>query len=329
MKKSIGPNTYLFPLPTVTVNVYDEEGNANMMTASWTGVVNSNPSMISVSLREATFTHELIIQKKAFTVSIPSRKHILEMDFVGTESGKKVDKFLATGLTAVKSNLVDAPYVDEFPITLECELVKYEKLGLHTMFIAEVKDVKIDADYLDNKGLPDIKKLDPVSYAHGERAYYEIGSYVGKANKMWQSTLLNNTMLAGDKRDIVNLIHEYYNKLDESLPLSEFMDLINWNTFEMVNGDLIINSLDKYSNWYSDVVTSMFNKKHIIEKLTIEENSNGNHTVNMDMHFSANQWTPGHARSEDIIVLGKIKWQVSRHPETGQMRIDKYYIIEI
>ncbi|MCH4889241.1 hypothetical protein EZV73_16715 [Acidaminobacter sp. JC074] len=328
MKKSIGINTFLFPLPSVVVNTYDESGKANMMTASWTGVVNSSPSMISVSLRQATYTHDLIIKRQAFTVSIPSKEHVLEMDYVGTLSGKRVDKFDQTGLTPIKSDLVDAPYVSEFPLTLECKLVKYEKLGLHTLFIAEVVDVKIDEAYLNEKGMPDMKKIDPVAYAHGEREYYEIGNYIGKANKMWQSTLLNEVMNTEAKKDIIQLVEEYYEKMDTGQPFSEFIKLINWSEFVMINGDLKLDSPKKYASWYSDVLVTMFNRKHTVEKLTIDSVDDKTYKVKMDMHFRANEWTPGEATSKTIQVRGKIEWLVSRDPETSKMRIDKYTIKE-
>ena len=134
----------ILPLPSVVVGTYDNDNNANMMTAAWTGIVNSSPTMISVSLRKATYSYSNIIDKKAFTICIPSKKHVLEMDYVGTVSGRRENKFERTGLTSVKSEVVDAPYVSEFPVVLECKLVKYDDLGLHTMFIGEVIDVKID-----------------------------------------------------------------------------------------------------------------------------------------------------------------------------------------
>lgn len=193
MKKSVGSNTYIFPLPSVVVGTYDNDNKPNMMTAAWTGIVNSFPTMISVSLRKATYSYSNIIDKKAFTIGIPSKKHILEMDYVGTVSGKRENKFESTGLTPVKSELVNAPYVSEFPVVLECKLVKYDDLGLHTMFIGEVIDVKIDEAYLKENGMPDILKIDPISYIHGEREYYGIGEYLGKANRMWK-TFVNKRM---------------------------------------------------------------------------------------------------------------------------------------
>lgn len=326
MKKSLGPNTYIFPLPSVVVNVYDEEGKANMMTASWTGVVNSSPPMISVSLREATYSHDLIVKKKAFTVSIPSRKHLTQMDFVGTLSGRNIDKFNLSKLTPIGSDLVDAPYVEEFPVTLECQLVKYEKLGLHTMFIGQILDVKVDESCINASGMPDMKKIDPIAYAHGDRSYFGIGNYLGPANRMWQSTNLNKAFDNQDKKDILNLVNDYFDKLDRSAELEDFDSLINWQTFEMTNGDLRLDNRSKYAKWYEEVVHSMFNRKHIIEKMTIS--SIGQiYKVEMQVYFSADKWTPGQACSQKLEVKGHVEWLVSKS-EAGQMQIDKYLIRE-
>ena len=93
---------------------------------------------MAVSLRKATYSHENILERKAFTLSIASEDHVKEVDYFGLVSGRTTDKFAATKLTPVKSKLVDAPYVKEFPLVLECKLVHVSDLGLHTQFMGEV-----------------------------------------------------------------------------------------------------------------------------------------------------------------------------------------------
>lgn len=111
----------------------------------------------------------------AFTVNIPSVKYIREADFTGVASGKNIDKFAATKLTAVKSEIVNAPYVKEFPLNLICKLKQHIELGVHTMFIGEVLDVLVDAEACDESGTPDIKKVNPFIFDSASRAYYSIG----------------------------------------------------------------------------------------------------------------------------------------------------------
>ena len=85
----------------------------------------SKPPCLTVSLRKATYSYNSILNKKAFTVNIVSEKYLTEADYYGIASGKNTDKLLDTGLTAVKSELVDAPYIKEFPMNIECKLIHH------------------------------------------------------------------------------------------------------------------------------------------------------------------------------------------------------------
>jgi len=180
MKKSIGAKTIVYPTPVFIVGTYDKSGNPNAMNVAWGGISCSSPPCVSISAREATYTHGNIKDKKAFTVNIPSEDYIKEADYFGIASGKNEDKFAATGLTPVKSELVDAPYVKEFPLTLECKLVNITELGLHTHFTGEIMDVKVDENLLDN-GNPDIEQIKPFLYDPSSRFYYGVGKRLEKA----------------------------------------------------------------------------------------------------------------------------------------------------
>jgi len=119
--------------------------------------------------------------RKAFTVSVPSQRHVAEADYVGMVSGGAVDKFAITGLTAVKSDLVDAPYVGEFPLIIECRLLQAVDLGAHTQFIGEILDVKADADVLGADGNIDLARLLPLIYSPGSSKYFGVGPIVAQA----------------------------------------------------------------------------------------------------------------------------------------------------
>ena len=181
MKKSIGAKTIAFPAPVWVVGTYDKEGKPNVMTVAWGGICCSKPPSVSVSLRKATYSYSNIVERKAFTISIPSEEYAKEADFFGTATGKKVDKFSSTGLTPVKSELVDAPYVKEFPLILECKLIHTIEVGLHTQFIGEILDVKADEAVLGEEGLPDIEKIKPIIFSPVIRAYHGVGKHIGKA----------------------------------------------------------------------------------------------------------------------------------------------------
>jgi len=180
MKKSIGAKTIVYPTPVFIVGTYDKNDKPNAMNVAWGGISCSSPPCVSISVREATYTHGNIVDKKAFSVNIPSQTYIKEADYFGIASGKNKDKFDATGLTPVKSELVDAPYIKEFPLTLECKLVNTTELGLHTHFTGEIMDVKVDENLLDH-GNPNIEQIKPFLYDPSSRSYYGIGEQLEKA----------------------------------------------------------------------------------------------------------------------------------------------------
>jgi flavin reductase (DIM6/NTAB) family NADH-FMN oxidoreductase RutF len=180
MKKSIGAKTIVHPTPVFVVGTYDKEDKPNVMTAAWGGICCSVPPCLSVSLREATYTYHNILERQAFTVSIPSEKYVKEADFFGIASGRDVDKFQATGLTPIKSKVVDAPFVEEFPFVLECKLLQSVEIGLHTQFIGEIMDIKVDEDVI-NVDHPFVEKIKPLIYSPDDLAYYGVGNYVAKA----------------------------------------------------------------------------------------------------------------------------------------------------
>jgi flavin reductase (DIM6/NTAB) family NADH-FMN oxidoreductase RutF len=181
MKKSLGAKTIVPTTPVWVVGTYDPDGKANVMTAAWGGICCSQPPCIYVSLRKATYTYSNIMKRKAYTISIPSQSYTKEADYFGLASGKKVDKFAATGLTPVKSELVDAPYVKEFPLIIECKVIKIIEIGLHTEFIGEIVDVKADSLVLNEESLPDIEKVKPIIWNPAGMAYHEVGKRLGQA----------------------------------------------------------------------------------------------------------------------------------------------------
>lgn len=181
MKKSIGPKALAYPTPVFVVGTYDADDKPNVMTAAWGGICCSVPPCVTISLRKATYTYGNIMEKKAYTISIPGEKYAREADYFGIESGRKADKLAVTGLTPVKSDRVDAPYVKEFPVVLECKVIHTHEIGLHTQFIGEIVDIKVDEDYLNEKGLPDVNKVKPMIFAAENLEYYGFGNYLGKA----------------------------------------------------------------------------------------------------------------------------------------------------
>jgi len=181
MRKSIGAKTIVYPTPVFIVGTYDRDGRPNAMNAAWAGICCSSPPCVSIALRKATYTYGNIVEQKAFTVSIPSQDFVREADYFGIATGRTEDKFFTAGLTPEKSDLVNAPYVKEFPLSLECKLLHTLEIGLHTLFIGEILDVKTEENVLGDDGLPQIEKIKPLIFSPSNQSYYGLGEYLGKA----------------------------------------------------------------------------------------------------------------------------------------------------
>jgi len=181
MKRSLGRKTLILPAPTWVVGTYDSQDRPNLMTAAWGGICCSKPPSVCVSLREATYSYRSIIGREAFSVNVPSADQTQIADYLGIVSGRDVEKFAAAGLTEVRAEHVDAPLIREFPLNLECRLIHTLKIGLHTLFVGEILDVKADESILNEKGRPSLEKLNPPIFSTGEAAYYGIGEALGPA----------------------------------------------------------------------------------------------------------------------------------------------------
>lgn len=180
-KRSFGPRTLLYPHPDLIIGTYNASGRPNAMAAAWGGICSSRPPSVAVSVQKARQTYENLMEHREFTISIPSVDYVKEADYFGIVSGRDEDKFAATGLTPVKSDLVNAPYVGEFPVVLECRLLQRVEIGAHTQFIGEILDVKVDESVLGEDGKPDIGKIRPFAYDSMRQEYYGFGKVLAKA----------------------------------------------------------------------------------------------------------------------------------------------------
>jgi flavin reductase (DIM6/NTAB) family NADH-FMN oxidoreductase RutF len=181
MKKSLGAKTIVYPTPVFIVGTYDKDEKPDVMAAAWGGISCSNPPCVSISLQKQRYTLKNINERGAFSINIPSEKFVSEADYFGMVSGKDEDKFLKTGLTPVKSDLVDAPYINEFPLVLECKMINSLDLGMHIQVTGQIMDVKVDEELTNENGLPDINKIKPFIYDPAAVAYYSIGKHIGQA----------------------------------------------------------------------------------------------------------------------------------------------------
>ncbi len=171
------PSTMLNPVPVVMVTCTDNTGKPNIITLAWVGTVNSDPPMVSISVRKQRYSYELLKQKGEFVINMPSRKLTFATDFCGVKSGRDIDKFEAMQLTPERASKVDVPLIKECPVNLECVVRQVLELGSHDLFIAEVVATNVDEKLLDETGKLNLHKAELIAYAHGE--YYPIGESLG------------------------------------------------------------------------------------------------------------------------------------------------------
>lgn len=180
MKKSLGALPAVFPMPVLMVGTYDETGKVDVMNAAW-GMI-SDMDQITLFLGEDRKTVSNMHKTGAFTVALADKAHMKEADFFGIATGNKMaDKFERTGLTAVKSEAVNAPVIEEFPLTMECQFV--EEVNSETLhcYVGKIVNVLADEEVLDEKGKVQPEKLNAILFDQFKNGYYTIGELVGKA----------------------------------------------------------------------------------------------------------------------------------------------------
>lgn len=177
MRKNFGAKSWLYPMPVLIVGTYDDKGTPNAMNAAWGGIYDTN--LVMVCLADEHKTTENIKKTGAFTLSFATAETVVPCDYVGIVSANDVpDKFEKAGFHATKSELVNAPIIDELPMTVECRLLKFNEDGI---CIGEIVNVSADESILDGDGKIDVKKLDPIIYDSVSHAYWGFGEKVGQA----------------------------------------------------------------------------------------------------------------------------------------------------
>lgn len=183
MRKDLGVQPSVYPMPVLMIATYDENGVVDVMNAAW-GMVCGGDT-ISLTLSENHKTVKNIKLNKAFTVSLADVKHIKEADFFGIASANTMpDKFERSGLTATKSERVNAPIIEEFPITMECELAEIIVTDNVHSLIGKIVNVSASEEVLDESGKVDITKTGVIMYDQFQSGYYVTGEKVGTA---WNS----------------------------------------------------------------------------------------------------------------------------------------------
>ena len=169
--------TFVYPIPAVMVTSGDME-HSNIMTVAWTGILNTNPAIVYISVRPERYSYNLIKETGEFVINLTTEKLAFATDWRGVRSGKDYDKFKEMHLTKEKANHVKCPIIKESPVAIECKVIDIKEYGSHHTFIAEVLSIDADDKYIDEKGAFDIGKCDLIAYANG--GYYSLDKKIGK-----------------------------------------------------------------------------------------------------------------------------------------------------
>ena len=178
MRKNLKAKSYMYPLPVLIIGTYDENGVPDAMNAAWGTICDT--AQVALVLSAGHKTVKNLLKTKAFTVSMADVKNVLPADFVGVVSANtQPNKLEKTGWHIQKSECVNAPIIEELPLTLECKLVSYDTDT--EICIGEVVNVSVDEGILDGKGKIDLTKFKPICYDCDGHGYYTLGESVGNA----------------------------------------------------------------------------------------------------------------------------------------------------
>lgn len=180
MRKNLGANPYVYPQPVLIVATYGEDGTVDAMNVAYGGIVNSNRIQINIGVRHKTSDN--IKLRNAFTVGIADEENLVAADYVGIVSGHDVpDKIEKSGFHTVKSEFVDAPVIEELPISLECKVEEINQYNATLRIVAEIVNVSVDENILDGDGKIDPEKLHAISYDPANHTYLRVGGKAGIA----------------------------------------------------------------------------------------------------------------------------------------------------
>ncbi|MCD8337079.1 MAG: flavin reductase family protein [Lachnospiraceae bacterium] len=167
----------LYPLPAVMVSCARPGERPNILTVAWAGTICSDPVMVSISVRPERYSYNIIRETGEFVINLTTKKLARATDYCGVRSGRDVDKFQETHLTAVPAACVAPPLIEESPVNMECRVREVLELGSHHMFVSEVLAVDVDPRYLDEKGKLHLNDAELMAYSHG--TYFSLGEEIG------------------------------------------------------------------------------------------------------------------------------------------------------
>lgn len=169
--------TFIYPLPAVMVSCGTMD-KSNIITVAWTGILNTNPATVYISVRPTRYSYKLIKEQGEFVINLTTKNLVRQTDWCGVKTGAKVDKFKELNLHKEKAKFVNCPMIKESPVSVECKVREIQELGSHHVFVADVLAINADNKFIDEKGAFDISKCDLIAYSNGH--YYSLGKKLGR-----------------------------------------------------------------------------------------------------------------------------------------------------
>jgi len=181
LKRQLGSCVTYFPQPTTIITSIDADNNANVMTASWVGIVSKTPPTMAISLNKERKTYENISLNKEFVVNMVPASLVVEADYCGIRSGNKEDKLEQSGLSLEASEIVKVPLLADSPLNVECRLLEEVELGDYRLLLGEILQIHAAESAFDESGKMDARRFDPLVYLGGIREYWDLGTLRGQA----------------------------------------------------------------------------------------------------------------------------------------------------
>ena len=186
MRKDFGPRDWVEPMPVLVLGTYDPDGKPNAMTAAWGGMRRYEPPCLDVHITETQKTAKNLRAGSDLVVHLTTTATMEAADYVGIATGNEVDKVAKTGWTVKKSEFVNAPVFQEFPLALECKVLDVDE---RTTVLAQIINVSVDEEYLNGAGQPDIAKMDLIVFDSTNQTYRKLGDVAGDAYTVGQALL--------------------------------------------------------------------------------------------------------------------------------------------
>jgi flavin reductase (DIM6/NTAB) family NADH-FMN oxidoreductase RutF len=174
------PTPLIYPVPAALVSCGSTSDEYNIISIAWTGTINSVPPMCYISVRKDRHSYDIIKRNMEFVINYPTKDLVYEVDFCGRQSGRDYNKFDELKLTPIKGEKVSAPVIQQSPVNIECRVTEIKELGSHDMFLAEVVNIQVSEDYIDQEnGTVRFKHQDLIAYSHGK--YIQLGDILEQA----------------------------------------------------------------------------------------------------------------------------------------------------